>query len=102
MGKRGLGSGYAHEGKTPARIWIIDSTLASVGYGMLAILAADLRDCGSNADECQMQLEKVKKQYKYLLHDRRPDLPLPQRQSQPHRHGHSPRIEHLADTQSRP
>ena len=43
-----------------ADIRIIDSTLASVGYGMLAILAADLRDCGSNADECQMQLEKVK------------------------------------------
>lgn len=43
-----------------ADIRVIDSTLASVGYGMLAILAADLRDCGSNADECQMQLEKVK------------------------------------------
>lgn len=43
-----------------ADIRVIDSTLASVGYGMLAILAADLRDCGSSADECQMQLEKVK------------------------------------------
>lgn len=43
-----------------ADIRVVDSTLASVGYGMLAILAADLRDCGSNADECQMQLEKVK------------------------------------------
>ena len=29
-----------------ADIRVIDSTLASVGYGMLAILAADLRDCG--------------------------------------------------------
>ena len=43
-----------------ADIRVIDSTLASVGYGMLAILAADLRDCGSSADDCQAELEKVK------------------------------------------
>lgn len=43
-----------------ADIRVVDSTLASVGYGMLAIMAADLRDCGSSADECQAELEKVK------------------------------------------
>lgn len=43
-----------------ADIRVVDSTLASVGYGMLAILAADLRDCGSTADECVAELEKVK------------------------------------------
>jgi len=43
-----------------ADIRVIDSTLASVGYGMLAILAADLRDCGSSADDCQAELERVK------------------------------------------
>ena len=43
-----------------ADIRVIDSTLASVGYGMLAILASDMRDCGSSANECQALLEKVK------------------------------------------
>ena len=43
-----------------ADIRVIDSTLPSVGYGILAILAADLRDCGSGPDECVAELEKVK------------------------------------------
>lgn len=43
-----------------ADIRIIDSTLASVGYGMLAILAADMRDAGATADECAAELERVK------------------------------------------
>lgn len=43
-----------------ADIRVIDSTLASVGYGMLAIMAADLRGSGGSADECQSALEAVK------------------------------------------
>lgn len=43
-----------------ADIRVVDSTLASVGYGMLAIRAADMRDGGSTAEECQAELEKIK------------------------------------------
>lgn len=35
-----------------AKILLIDSTLASVGYGMLALKAADMRDEGKTPEEC--------------------------------------------------
>lgn len=35
-----------------AKIFLIDSTLASVGYGMLSLVAADMRDNGKTAGEC--------------------------------------------------
>lgn len=43
-----------------ADIRVIDSTLASVGYGMLAILASEMRESGSTVDNCQAELERVK------------------------------------------
>jgi len=41
-------------------IYLVDSTLASVGYGMLAIKAAEMRDQGKTAQECIEWLEKHK------------------------------------------
>ncbi len=41
-------------------IRLVDSTLASVGYGMLALKAADMRDSGASADECVAWLEANK------------------------------------------
>lgn len=35
-----------------AKIFVVDSTLASVGYGMLALDAAAMRDAGKSAIEC--------------------------------------------------
>ena len=35
-----------------SEILLIDSTLCSVGYGMLALKAAEMRDAGSTAQEC--------------------------------------------------
>ncbi len=35
-----------------AKVFLVDSTLASVGYGMLALAAADLRDRGKTPGEC--------------------------------------------------
>lgn len=43
-----------------ADIRVIDSTLASIGYGMLAIAAADMRDAGESADVCCRRLESMK------------------------------------------
>ena len=43
-----------------AKIYIIDSTLASIGYGMLCIWAAELRDSGKTPEECAEWLEKQK------------------------------------------
>jgi len=40
-----------------ARIFVVDSTLCSTGYGMLALQAADLRDQGAGADACAARLE---------------------------------------------
>jgi DegV family protein with EDD domain len=42
------------------KIYLVDSTLASVGYGMLAIKAAEMRDQGKTAQECIEWLEKHK------------------------------------------
>ncbi len=41
-------------------IRVIDSTLASVGYGMLAEKAADMRDEGKSIDECEKKLNELK------------------------------------------
>ncbi len=43
-----------------AEIHVIDSTLCSVGYGMLALKAAELRDRGASAKECADWLEAHK------------------------------------------
>lgn len=41
-------------------IYLVDSTLASVGYGMLAIKAAELRDEGKTPQECVNWIEEHK------------------------------------------
>lgn len=43
-----------------AEIHVVDSTLCSVGYGMLALKAAELRDGGATAAECVGWLEAHK------------------------------------------
>lgn len=43
-----------------AEIHMVDSTLCSVGYGMLALKAAQLRDEGATAEECAAWLEEHK------------------------------------------
>ncbi|MBP5166693.1 MAG: DegV family protein [Oscillospiraceae bacterium] len=43
-----------------AEIHVVDSTLCSVGYGMLAIKAAEMRDEGAAADECVAWLNEHK------------------------------------------
>ena len=43
-----------------SEIHVIDSTLCSVGYGMLALKAAELRDKGASAGECVDWLEANK------------------------------------------
>lgn len=49
-----------HEESPDSEILVIDSTLASVGYGMLAIKAAQMRDDGCTAAECVAELERIK------------------------------------------
>ncbi len=43
-----------------SEIVVVDSTLCSVGYGMLALKAAELRDQGASAEECVSWLETHK------------------------------------------
>lgn len=43
-----------------ADIRVVDSTLASVGYGIMAIMAADMRDEEKSADECEARLNEIK------------------------------------------
>lgn len=43
---------YLKEQLPEAKIYLVDSTLASVGYGMLALIAADMRDSGKSPEEC--------------------------------------------------
>lgn len=43
-----------------ADIHVVDSTLASVGYGMLAIMAAKMRDEGKTVSECEEYLNEIK------------------------------------------
>jgi DegV family protein with EDD domain len=48
------------EKRTDARIFHIDSTLASLSYGMLALEAAEMRDAGRSAEECVAYIEELK------------------------------------------
>lgn len=43
-----------------AEVFVVDSTLCSVGYGMLALHAAEMRDNGATAEECVAWLEENK------------------------------------------
>lgn len=43
-----------------AEIYLVDSLLASVGYGMLAIRAAEMRDAGSSPAECKAELDEMR------------------------------------------
>lgn len=43
-----------------AKIYVLDSTLASVGYGMLALKATDMREEGKEFEECIEWLENHK------------------------------------------
>ncbi len=43
-----------------AEIYLVDSTLASLGYGMLCIWAAEMRDSGKSPQECTTYLEENK------------------------------------------
>ena len=43
-----------------AQIHVVDSTLCSTGYGMLALKAAEMRDAGKSAAECAEWLEAHK------------------------------------------
>ena len=48
------------ESHPDAKIFVVDSTLASIGYGMLSIWAADMRDAGATPEKCVEWLEKNK------------------------------------------
>ena len=43
-----------------AEVYIVDSTLASIGYGMLCIWDADLRDAGKSPAACEEVLDAKK------------------------------------------
>jgi len=43
-----------------AQVFVVDSTLASIGYGMLCIFAADMRDLGKAPEECVNRIESLK------------------------------------------
>ena len=43
-----------------AQVFVVDSTLASIGYGMLSIWAADMRDAGETPEACVEWLENNK------------------------------------------
>jgi DegV family protein with EDD domain len=43
-----------------AKLYVVDSTLASVGYGMLALEAAKMRDDGKEPEECLAWIEENK------------------------------------------
>lgn len=47
----------AHPG---AKVFVVDSTLASIGYGMLCISAADMRDAGETPEACVDWLDSHK------------------------------------------
>lgn len=51
-----------HEEYPDIPVFLIDSTLCSVGYGVLAMIAADMRDEGKTAEECADYLNKRKAQ----------------------------------------
>lgn len=43
-----------------ARVYVIDSTLASMSYGMLALAAANMRDAGTSVEDSLARLEELK------------------------------------------
>ncbi len=43
-----------------SKIYVVDSTLCSTGYGMLALRAAEMRDAGVDAEECVAWLNEHK------------------------------------------
>ncbi|NLN40815.1 MAG: DegV family protein [Clostridiales bacterium] len=43
-----------------SKVYVVDSTLASIGYGMLAIWAADMRDAGETPEACVEWLNNKK------------------------------------------
>ncbi|NLI61693.1 MAG: DegV family protein [Clostridiales bacterium] len=43
-----------------AKIYVVDSTLASIGYGMLCIQAAKMRDAGESPEDCVKWLDNHK------------------------------------------
>ncbi|MGI6188979.1 MAG: DegV family protein [Clostridiales bacterium] len=45
------------ESHPDAKVFVVDSTLASIGYGMLCIWAADMRDAGETPENCVEWLE---------------------------------------------
>jgi len=51
-----------HEEYPDIPVYLIDSTLCSVGYGVLAMIAADMRDEGKSAEECAEYINKRKSQ----------------------------------------
>ena len=48
------------ESHPDAKVFVVDSTLASIGYGMLAIKAAEMRDAGETPEACVEWLENNK------------------------------------------
>ncbi len=48
------------EAHPEAKIFVVDSTLASIGYGMLSIWAADMRDAGETPENCVEWLDSHK------------------------------------------
>lgn len=57
----GVAAGQQFEADNPgSKIYVVDSTLASVGYGMLALHAAEMRDEGAQPQECVKWLEENK------------------------------------------
>lgn len=58
--KSALAAAKALKESAGAKIYILDSTLCSTGYGMLALKAAEMRDAGAEAAECFEYLESVR------------------------------------------
>ncbi len=48
------------ESHPDAQVFVVDSTLASIGYGMLCIWAADMRDAGETPENCVKLLDSRK------------------------------------------
>lgn len=49
-----------HEEYPDIPVYLVDSTLASVGYGVLSLIAADMRDDGKTAEETAAYLNEIK------------------------------------------
>lgn len=49
-----------HDTRPEAQVFVVDSTLASIGYGMLCIWAAEMRDRGETPEACVEQLNSKK------------------------------------------